>query len=745
MLHQSLKKKNRNSYFYQFFFFFLSLSFSGLLTGSVLGSWRTGSYNPEKAQYYSEKWSDKYALTKRYQNLYNYNNFGDQYFRNFDHFVKFFRMFDKVVYALQEDVRRSETLEGRDWDEKYHYSKLPRITKGGLLKYGYRSQRAHFSWVTDRNCGAIMIAYLSWLDQEGKLKEKLFGIETLTVLTQAIKIGKHDPSWMKKGGVGRAPETFEYHAIQIYQDPHKKEVVSKILKEIGDITHDAFELKLNNIQGEIMAYLTTKEGIDDKDIEDAATENNKKASIEEAKRKADERLAEAEKKRIESKTAAAKEKKEALEKLLAESPDLDAKEKEALKFEKARIQRELEKAQQQDKVVQQQQATRKKVLDNNALDTANQKTLLDAQTKLAEQDTAKLDSHIKLEEARAVKYEKLISSIRNTLKDWKMMGIVGGTVVVVAFLYKLIPFLLKIIFKPKPKIITKTSLPTSLKEKIKRLLFGKKKEKSVYHLMAYNDETQEFVDKEIVKTIGIHKKNKQLQSGEQPYNHENILLYGPPGTGKTMLALEIARNCGMDYSFVNTPLLAKLSVSEAVAMIQQIFEYVAQFRTPVIIIFDELDAVFVSREKGTNVDQKIVNTLLGYIERKNNPDMKLMGLTNLKKKLDGAFISRMRPEKIDYPNAKTLEKQLFNYITDVEKKGTRVSIVVKESLPRIARLLEQKKAVGRYVQGMLESLRSNAAFTSQTGQIELVDILAYINSNKSIKNPNSHPVAAAAA
>ncbi|MEM9737716.1 MAG: AAA family ATPase [Bacteroidota bacterium] len=341
----------------------------------------------------------------------------------------------------------------------------------------------------------------------------------------------------------------------------------------------------------------------------------------------------------------------------------------------------------------------------------------------AEKHIALKQKEIELENARAKKYETLT----HTLKDWKMMSIVGGIFVTTTFFFKLIPFILKGIFKPKPKIITKTSLPTSLKEKIERLLFGKKKEKSVYHLMAYNDEIQEFVDKEIVKTIAIHKKNKQLRSGENPYNHENILLYGPPGTGKTMLALEIARNCGMDYTFVNTPLLAKLPVNKAVAMMQQIFEYVAQFRTPVIIIFDELDAVFGSREKGTNIDRKIVNTLLGYIARKNNPYMKLIGLTNLVTILDDAVIVRMRRQKISRPNAKTLEKQLLNYMKDVERKGTRVSIEVKKSLARIARLLEQNKAVGSYVQGMFESLRTEADFISPTGQIELKDMLNYIH------------------
>jgi len=85
------------------------------------------------------------------------------------------------------------------------------------------------------------------------------------------------------------------------------------------------------------------------------------------------------------------------------------------------------------------------------------------------------------------------------------------------------------------------------------------------------------------------KKKENLQRiGINP--PKGILLYGPPGTGKTMLARAIATESESNFIAIKGPELLSKWVGESEKNIREMFQK-AKMASPVIIFFDEIDAI----------------------------------------------------------------------------------------------------------------------------------------------------------
>jgi proteasome-associated ATPase len=143
---------------------------------------------------------------------------------------------------------------------------------------------------------------------------------------------------------------------------------------------------------------------------------------------------------------------------------------------------------------------------------------------------------------------------------------------------------------------------------------------------------------------------------------KGVLLYGPPGCGKTMIAKAVANNLAQKISeklgekvkgfFLNIkgPELLSMYVGETERKIREIFVKArekASEGVPVIVFFDEMDALFRTRGSGisSDVETTIVPQLLAEIDGVESlKNVIVVGATNRQDLIDPAIL---RPGRLD--------------------------------------------------------------------------------------------------
>jgi proteasome-associated ATPase len=143
---------------------------------------------------------------------------------------------------------------------------------------------------------------------------------------------------------------------------------------------------------------------------------------------------------------------------------------------------------------------------------------------------------------------------------------------------------------------------------------------------------------------------------------KGILLYGPPGCGKTLIAKSVANSLakrirektgekGESY-FLNVkgPELLNKYVGETEQAIRDLFakaRHQASYRTPVVIFFDEMDAMFRVRGSGISSDMEatIVPQFLSELDGLQAlENVVIIGATNREDLIDPAIL---RPGRLD--------------------------------------------------------------------------------------------------
>ncbi len=119
------------------------------------------------------------------------------------------------------------------------------------------------------------------------------------------------------------------------------------------------------------------------------------------------------------------------------------------------------------------------------------------------------------------------------------------------------------------------------------------------------------------------------------------LLAGPSGTGKTMAAQVLARSLGLDLYRVDLAGVVSKYIGETEKHLRELFE--ACERAPVLLLFDEADALFGKRTQVSDAHDRYANIEIDYVlQRMEQFDGVAVLATNRKGDLDTAFIRRLR-------------------------------------------------------------------------------------------------------
>ncbi len=165
---------------------------------------------------------------------------------------------------------------------------------------------------------------------------------------------------------------------------------------------------------------------------------------------------------------------------------------------------------------------------------------------------------------------------------------------------------------------------------------------------------------------------------------KGVLLYGPPGCGKTMIAKAVANNLAQKVSekrgekikgyFMNIkgPELLNKYVGETERKIREIFQKAkekAAEDVPVVVFFDEMDALFRTRGSGisSDVETTIVPQLLAEIDGVEGlKNVIVIGASNRQDLIDPAILRPGRLDvkiKIDRPDKAAAADIFAKYLT----------------------------------------------------------------------------------
>jgi proteasome-associated ATPase len=191
---------------------------------------------------------------------------------------------------------------------------------------------------------------------------------------------------------------------------------------------------------------------------------------------------------------------------------------------------------------------------------------------------------------------------------------------------------------------------------------------------------------------------------------KGVLLYGPPGCGKTMIAKAVANNLAERISerkgerikgfFLNIkgPELLNKYVGETERMIREIFvkaKEKASEDVPVVVFFDEMDALFRTRGTGisSDVETTIVPQLLAEIDGVEGlRNVIVIGASNRQDLIDPAILRPGRLDvkiKIDRPDRAGAVDIFAKYLTaDVPIAASETQQSRGDAAAAVAALIE---------------------------------------------------------
>ncbi|WP_300915129.1 AAA family ATPase [Bacteroides acidifaciens] len=167
--------------------------------------------------------------------------------------------------------------------------------------------------------------------------------------------------------------------------------------------------------------------------------------------------------------------------------------------------------------------------------------------------------------------------------------------------------------------------------------------------------------------IRIVRNPKVAQAyGIKPSNC--TLLYGPQGCGKTFIAEKAAQESGLKYKIVKPSELGSIYVHGSQKKIAELFAE-AEKNGPMILIFDEFDAIVPKRDSDLNGNQaNEVNEMLTQLNNCASRGIYVLATTNRPSLLDPAIMRKGRIDRTVYVSLPDNEARAELFRIEIEKR-----------------------------------------------------------------------------
>lgn len=254
----------------------------------------------------------------------------------------------------------------------------------------------------------------------------------------------------------------------------------------------------------------------------------------------------------------------------------------------------------------------------------------------------------------------------------------------------------------------------------------------------------------IIKSTKIIKT--KIKAGDPHARYRNVLLWGPPGTGKTMFAKQLAHDSGMDFRMMSGPDVSKLKLNDALAALDEVFNFAHKSKNGLILFIDEADSFLADRSSLAIDDpvRKLVNKFLNACPKASNKFM-LVFATNNKDVFDDAVKDRIALSiKMDLPNH--VERQgilkLYrnNYLLDAFYNSADfiASAITCLSDDKVKQMASQLDGLsGRALENVISDIRNETDLTEAgvvTPEIiKMVTKRAVVKHREFHEKPNTNP------
>jgi transitional endoplasmic reticulum ATPase len=250
----------------------------------------------------------------------------------------------------------------------------------------------------------------------------------------------------------------------------------------------------------------------------------------------------------------------------------------------------------------------------------------------------------------------------------------------------------------------------------------------------YNDVIDLLNDKE-----GAERYSLSIPNG--------MLLYGPPGCGKTFFAEKFAEETGYNYKYIRSSDLASIYIHGSQGKIGELFKD-ARENAPIILCFDELDALVPDRNSVNNASQSgEVNEFLSQLNNCGDDGIFIIGTTNKPNLIDSAVLRAGRIDiKIyvplpDQESRKALFKlylkdKPLDFGIDYDKLASLTENYIVSDLVKIVRESGStvRKSRGRITMEVLEKIIQKTEPSVSLDEIKKHEAIRdKFNSNKNAK------------